>query len=59
MASILCLLKIVEYNATHPIFELYEGAERMPRYSHRLMWWDQEHSVEGCNRANERVGVEE
>ena len=45
---------IVEYIATHPIFDLCTRAERIPGFSQILTWWDQEHSQEeGGNGYNQ------
>ena len=47
-----CQAKIAEYIATRPIFELCNGAERMPGSSQSPRWRDQDHSQEGCSRSN-------
>ena len=44
---------IAEYIVTRPVFELCNGAERVPEFSQRLRWWDQNHNWgEGGNGSN-------
>ena len=45
---------IMEYIATHPIFELCTEEERMPGYSWSLIWWEQDHTREVWNGTKKR-----
>ena len=49
-------VKIAEYIATCPIFEMCIGSESIPGYSWCLMWWEQGNILEGGNVTNKGEG---